>query len=188
MDSSRIQTLLSAHSLYDLTMADGRARDALAAIPGEELAAELRTVIVDDSLAHEVRFKACETALSLPSIDLDEAARAAAAMVYAREMGDGATHTIWGLPGRPSSIARHLLGLGEAAVVPALRPLLADQRSLTYEGSQEPTLSRARNYRVADLAGSLLATLLNKPFPADAVDPSTRDRALTELREASWRF
>lgn len=133
-----------------------------------------------------VRFAAYEVLFAIGGTFDDPGDRRSAARAYATELANGESHNYWGLPGEQLSGAlRTFAGLGKDAALPALLPLLEDRRALVYEGSQEPTLSEAFGYRVADLAGTVTATLLGTSFPVRERDPAKRDVALAALRDAA---
>jgi hypothetical protein len=135
--------------------------------------------------SHAMRFKAYEALIALGESIATPADRRSAAQVYAEELAAGESHNYWGMPDALDRPARTLIGLGRDAALPALAPLLTDQRALVYEGSEEPAISEDRGYRVADLAGAIAARLLGRPFPAADPDPARRDGALRDLAKTA---
>ncbi len=117
---------------------------------------------------------------------LTEAGRAAhpeVAEAYCHALPDGFAHNWWGMPGQYlERLGRTTVAFG-AAAVPCLSLLLEDARPLGYFGSEEPTLSRSRQYRVRDLAAYLLAAIRGVPYE-DAQRPDERDRFIEELRRS----
>ena len=92
-------------------------------------------------------------------------------------------HNRWGLPGHfVGRSGRDLLSIREG-VEDALAPLLDDVRPLSIDGSEAATLNRRAGYRVADLAGYLLATRRGESW-TDDLDPEARDAAMQPLRHA----
>lgn len=180
MENAEVVQLVEKNPLSELSWPTGKARERLAALPqGKE---QLKALAADQTRGYEIRFKALEAFFALGGNLGDAEERRQAAQVYAAAIQKLGEHNPFELPGavRSGLASRHLIALGQDAV-PALRPLLTDQRLLEYEGSEEPTLSRLRAYRVADLAGAILAVILNRPFPAEAVTPKERDEALKRL-------
>jgi hypothetical protein len=90
-------------------------------------------------------------------------------------------HNRWGLPGHyVGRSGKDLLSI-EDGVEEALLPLLDDQKLLTIGGGETATVAHSAGYRVADLAGYLLAERRGEPFGEDW-DPAARDRILERLR------
>jgi len=180
----RIAALVATHRVDELTTPGSPARRELEQTPGVREA--LRALGANDSQRWAVRFAAYEALFAIGGTLDDPADRRSAARTYATELANGESHNYWGLPGEQLSGAlRTFAGLGKDAAIPALLPLLEDRRALVYEGSQEPTLSEAFGYRVADLAGTVTATLLGTSFPVRERDPAKRDVALAALRNAA---
>lgn len=180
MENPEIVALVERSELAELSWPSGRAKQTLAGLPDAQ--AQLKALGEDPKRAWELRFKAYEALFALGGKLSEAEERRQAALVYATAIQKLGWHNAFELPGsiRSGIASRNLLALGTDAVA-ALRPLLHDQRLLRYEGSEEPTLSRLRGYRVADLAGALLGVLLNRPFPAEAVTAKERDEAIKGL-------
>ena len=107
---------------------------------------------------------------------------AKAAAVYAEVLAAATEHDEWGLPSQtPGGPGKHFAGLGKPAV-PALVGLLRNTTPLLLEGSEEPTMSEMRRYRVNDLAARYLSQILGEPFDVEADDPAARDKSMAELR------
>lgn len=88
----------------------------------------------------------------------------------------------WGLPGElDGPAATHLLALGNSTVS-ALAPLLDDEGDLRYSGSKEATVGNSYDYRVKDMAASLIAALLGVAYPVH-LDPRDRDAEIDLLRQ-----
>jgi hypothetical protein len=180
----RALALIKTHALDELTAPRSAARRELEQLPDAQDA--LRAIGADEQQPQGTRFAAYEVLLAMGGTIDDAGDRSSAARVYAYELANAASHNTWGLPGGPPSRAfRTLVGLGKDAALPALLPLLDDQRALVYEGSQEPTLSAAFGYRVADLTATMVAALLGTSFPTRERDPAKRDAALASLRSAA---
>jgi hypothetical protein len=96
------------------------------------------------------------------------------AHLHAKAISQARIHNPWGLPGEPLEFGETLLALGDPTEV-ALYPLLQNQMPLRYIGSEEPTLAKMYNYRVADLAAGLLAVCKGLRF-INARDPAVRDQ------------
>ena len=103
---------------------------------------------------------------------------AAMAELHAEAIKNARMHNPWGLPGEPYDFGESLLSLGET-VESALKPLLTDTNKLVYFGSEEPTIAKMYNYRVADLAASLLAAKFGIPF-IDNRNSAERDEWIKE--------
>ena len=105
-----------------------------------------------------------------------EVARVMAAAIQADRI-----HNRWGLPGHFfGRSATDLLSIPEG-VEDALRPLLDDTRPLTIHGGETSTVADTARYRVADLAGYLLAARRGEEWGADP-DVAARDEGLERLR------
>ncbi len=108
----------------------------------------------------------------------------AEALRLAAELRSAAWHNDWGLPGHHvGTRGRELLRHGPAALA-ALRPLLDDAAPLAIIGSEAATLHDAARWRLADLAGWLLAQQLAPDLGRQLADPSpaSRDATLAALR------
>lgn len=113
-----------------------------------------------------------ETYASLPAAD-----RAA---IYAEALGASGTFNAWGLPGFAlTDTADAVVALGRDAI-PALRPLLADERPAPLFGSQDATTSTAYGNRVRDYAFVLIAEILGTPYEYDE-SPAARDARIDAL-------
>jgi len=180
-NSNDIAKLVHDSTLAELTWPKGKARTQLEATSGA--VDSLRGLCADTATDETDRFKACEAMYTLGGKVDDAAGQAAAAAAYAAALRDGKTHNAWGLPEDVTSSAtsRHLIGLGKSAL-PALAPLLADDRALLYEGSEEPTVSEMHDYRVYDLAGALIANILGDSYPVSERQAAVRKKAADALR------
>jgi hypothetical protein len=90
-------------------------------------------------------------------------------------------HNRWALPGHyVDRSGKDLLSI-EDGVEQALTPLLDDDKPLRIVGSESATLAHDAGYRVADLAGYLLAERRGEEFGEDP-DPAARDRIIERLR------
>jgi hypothetical protein len=102
------------------------------------------------------------------------------AETYCRTLPDTFLHNAWGMPGQYTErLGKTVVAFGKAAL-PCLVKLFGDQRPLGYFGSEEPTLSRARQYRVGDLAAYLATLIAGVPY-RDAPDADTRDAFIRQL-------
>ena len=107
----------------------------------------------------------------------------ALAAVYAAMLRTDVMANPWGMPGElDGPLGQHLVGIGEPAIA-ALRPLLDDDRAISYSGSHEATYGNGFKYRVKDFAAFFVATIRKLPFAVDE-DPAVRDRAIAALRAA----
>jgi len=90
-------------------------------------------------------------------------------------------HNRWGLPGHyVGRSGKDLLSI-EDGVEEALTPLLDDDKPLMIHGSETATVADNARYRVADLAGYLLAERRGEAFGEDP-DLAARDRIIERLR------
>jgi hypothetical protein len=182
-DHDRVAALIATHAIDELTAPQSAVRREIEQTPGAR--ESLRALGADPQQSSNVRFAAYEVLFAIGGTLEAASDRKSAASTYASALANSERHNLWGMPGMPSRTLRTLLGLGKDVVVPALLPLLDDHRALVYEGSQEPTQSRALGYRVADLAGAAIALLLDISFPTQERDPVKRDAALASLRSAA---
>jgi hypothetical protein len=102
------------------------------------------------------------------------------ARTYASALARNAFYNTWGLPGfQLSDTAEALIALGKDAL-PALRPLLRDQREAPLSGSKDATTSRMYANRVCDYAWVLISEILGRPYEY-ALDPAARDQSIASL-------
>jgi hypothetical protein len=108
--------------------------------------------------------------------------------VVARVLADAIAadeiHNRWGLPGH--SVGRSgadLLSIQDG-VEQALEPLLDDKRRLSIDGGETATVADTNAYRVADLAGYLLAQRRGEPW-SDDPDPAVRDAEIERLKRGA---
>jgi hypothetical protein len=134
--------------------------------------------LADDPVApEEARFLAAEIIAAEGPPPPNPARRAGA---YAAGLRATRQANLWGLPGQAdTAAARHLIGLGEAAV-PALLPLLADKRRAWYAGSEDATVGNAAQWRICDLAATMVAAIRGGTFDA-SLPPEVRDAAIARL-------
>lgn len=180
-----VRRLLEQTSASELGWAKSSAQARLRDVRG---AAEALTAIATDpGQPRELRFKAYE-ALFAGGGELEStAARREAAAVYTATLAAAEGHDDWGLPEQtPSGPGAHLVALGREAL-PSLLPLLEDDdRPLLYEGSEEPTISELRGYRVCDLAGRYVSVILGVPFAVTEDDPARRDEDLHGIARKAY--
>jgi hypothetical protein len=100
---------------------------------------------------------------------------------YCQTLPDSFLHNWWGMPGQYLERLGHTVVTFGPAAIPCLTRLLDNRQSLGYIGSEEPTLSRAMQYRVCDLAAYLIATIIGIPYK-DAKQTGVRDEFIAELR------
>lgn len=111
------------------------------------------------------------------------AARPALAKVYATALEEGLTVMAnpWGLPGfLDGQATQHVLALGPEAI-PEFQKLLDDDRPVSYWGSKEATMGNSYEYRVKDIAASLIAALRRMRFEPDP-SPAQRDKEIARLK------
>jgi hypothetical protein len=77
-------------------------------------------------------------------------------------------------------LGTHLLGLGEESL-PFLIPLLDEESTIIYEGSQEATIGNALNYRVKDAAAYYISKIKNIPVKFYQ-DFEERDKEIERLK------
>lgn len=143
-------------------------------------AAALDAVVADRAAPVKARFIAAEV-LFRKQPGYHPADAGALAAVYAEMLRHDVMANPWGMPGElDGPLGKHLVGLGEPAVA-ALRPLLDDNRAISYSGSHEATYGNAFRYRVKDLAAFFVASIRKLPFTV-VEDPAARDRAIAALR------
>jgi hypothetical protein len=91
-------------------------------------------------------------------------------------------HNRWGLPGHYlGRSGEDLLSIKEG-VEEALAPLLDDNTRLTIHGGEASTVADTNGYRIADLAGYLLARRHGQQW-GEEPDPAVRDRELARMRQ-----
>ena len=154
---------------------------ALAGLPDPPAA--LRGVILEDAAPLARRYAAVEAAVQggwSAWMQHDADARTVA-VVLGQGLSRDQIHNRWGVPGQfVGPTGQILVGLS-AGVRAALEPLLSDPRQLEIMGSQGATLQRANRYRIADLAGYLLAQHEHVAWQ-DSPDPAVRDQSNAALR------
>jgi hypothetical protein len=129
------------------------------------------------------RFLAADIDLENDPSRFSEEDRHAIAHVYADALREQVTSSAneWSFPdGFAGRAGGHLIALGTAAVA-ALRPLLDDDKRVTYEGSQEGMFGRSYQFRIKDLAALFVSKILGHPFPDDK-NPRVRDAAIATLK------
>jgi hypothetical protein len=143
---------------------------------------KLHAIVSNSTLDSRTRFLAAEVLFTkcsdYPPADVvsDLVGIYAAALQHAPE----SMANPWGLPGDPSGqIAQHVIRLGESAI-PALCTMLDDSRIVKFGGSKEATFANSYDFRVKDIAASLIARILNLPFVPDT-KPTARDKAIQKL-------
>jgi hypothetical protein len=157
----------------DALWENGHSRDEL-----ERLATDATADLRSRFLVAEILFE------KLPGYPPQEIA-STLADIYAQVLRDSlaGTANAWGLPGMPEGqIAGHVLKLGDSAVR-ALMGLFEDRQPVAYEGSQEATYGNSFQFRVKDIAASLVARIRKVPFVPDR-NPAARDKAIRELARA----
>jgi hypothetical protein len=158
--------------------------DALGKVWGDGAARGLlEQVVLDPSRDPLARFLAAEILFARLSGYPPASALPALASVYATALAGNLAGMAnpWGLPGDTSAqVARHVVALGEVAV-PSLSPLLGDARPMSYSGSRDATTGNRYDYRVKDIAASLIAAIRGERLIVD-VDAAKRDRAIEGLR------
>lgn len=162
---------------------DARRLEELRAIP--DVKDELVAVVNDESAPLARRIAAAQALLEGGwGASLAAEQSAAVASVLAAAIAHDTLHNRWGLPGYTvGPVGTLLLSLPPASVEQALRPLLTDDRELVIDGSEEATIARAARYRVADLAGYLIAVRRGLSW-RDDLDPTVRDGEIERVRAA----
>lgn len=103
------------------------------------------------------------------------------AKVLADAIAADGIHNRWGLPGHfVGRSGADLLSIQDG-VGEALTPLLDDNRPLSIDGGETATVAHTNAYRIADLAGYLLAQRRGGPWRDDP-DPAVRDAEIERLR------
>jgi hypothetical protein len=143
-------------------------------------AAGLDAVIADPDASSKARYLAAEIRFRK-----DPAYRPADPAGLARAYADALREEVianpWGMPGElDEPLGKHLVALGEPAV-PALVPLLAETRAISYSGSKEATVGNEYKMRVKDFAAFFIARIRNRPLKLD-VDPAVRDKVIADLQ------
>jgi hypothetical protein len=155
------------------------ARDAILSRP--RAIEQLRQLVSNEAVPAGTRFLGAELLYYAGEADWpDQAARRFLPVVYGNALAtldDGST---WGIPGRWTHPATdHAIALGEP-VVPALAPLLDDEKRLRYTGSKRAMLGEHLRIRVKDVAAFIIAGALGVPYPA-AESTEDRDAFIAEL-------
>lgn len=155
--------------------------DTLWKVPG--VPEILETLTVDPEAPALARFIAAEVLFYQRGAYPLEEQRKQLASVYALALGQnftGAANT-WGLPEILDGLAGvHFVALGEDAI-PELKNLLADDKRVYYEGSEEATLGNGYCYRVKDLAAYYISKIRSIPIDLGE-DPSRRDKEIQRLK------
>jgi hypothetical protein len=155
--------------------------DRIWAMP--DVAERLRVELHDGSVDARSRFLAAEVLFARdPSFPRDESATELAE-IYASALRTGASRYAnpWGFPGRVDGpLAHHVVERGPAAVRPFAR-LLDDATPIEYAGSREATFGNAYQFRVKDIAASLIAQIIGADVPT-AIDARQRDREIEAIR------
>ena len=141
----------------------------------------LRRLMTDGAAPPAARFLAAEiVARRDPSAFPPASGRDVLAAAYADALARTVEANPWGMPGELDEPAgKHLVALGKDAL-PALRPLLADGRAVTYGGSKEAMVGNDYAYRVKDLAAFFVARILGVSYQVPT-DPAARDRNIAAL-------
>jgi hypothetical protein len=173
-------TPVTGHDYAELFLSlDATALDEVwaSAAPGD-----LRQAVADPRAPAPCRFLCAEVLFARDPAFPDGMDPAGLAQVYARALATNATQMAnpWGLPGDlDGPVAQHVLALGRPAVF-AFLALLDDPTEVLYGGSREATAGNRYQYRVKDLAASIVAALLGIEY-AVAVDPPARDEQIEQL-------
>ena len=158
------------------------------AIWGEAGAARLRAIVADDGAPLKARLVACEVLFKRDSPSVWQVGKGKVAQLYARALAENATGfaNAWGLlyeHNDAGPLGLRFLQLGTDAI-PALRPLLADERrTLVYDGSEEATVGNGYGYRVKDFAAFYLGRIVKAKLPYQR-DVAARDRAIADLERS----
>ncbi|MCI0564121.1 MAG: hypothetical protein MN733_37070 [Nitrososphaera sp.] len=171
MSTETILARLSNESFETLFLQG--AATAILQLPNAET--NLATLIASTNVALKIRILAQELLIEAgykPEQSMVE--------LYCQAMPDVFLHNWWGMPGQYNErLGDTLVSFGEQAL-PCLSQLLNNEQSLGYFGSEEPTLSAHKQYRVCDLAAFLIASILGVPYE-DADDSRERDEFNREL-------
>lgn len=160
---------------------DTKELDAIWGEPGAPQA--LEALALDQGAPPEARFLAAEVLQHQGRAVSDPQGRAGLATAYAAALKGATLGNPWALPGEVDGPAgEHLVDLGEPAV-PALAPLLDDQRRVPYAGSEEATIGNSYAYRVKDLAAFFISRIRSLPYTPNE-DPAARDAEIERLRAA----
>lgn len=160
---------------------DDEAIDAVWSRPGART--ELETLALEADAPPLARFLASEILFRRLEDYPPPSAKPALSKVYASALKEGFTVMAnpWSLPGfLDGEAARHVLALGPGAI-PEFEKLLDDNRSVLYWGSKEATFGNSYQYRVKDIAASLVAELRGKHFEPDP-NPARRDAEIARLK------
>ena len=158
-------------------------RSTLAAMPSAE--DKLVAIVVDEASTPDRRFVAARALIegSWSGWRKIPEARQAAADVMVDALARDRSHNRWGLPGEfIGPFGKDLLTL-EPEFERGLRRLLDDRSALHIDGSEAATLNQQARYRIADLAGWLLASGRGATWKND-IDPQARDAEIARLRNA----
>jgi hypothetical protein len=135
-------------------------------------ASALAMLAADPSAGAHARFLAAEVIAA----EGGQQPHPALAPTYATVLRETKVADMWGLPGElDTPPTRNLLAMGEPAVA-ALRPLLGDERALVFSGGEEATVGNDADWRVGDVAASLIAAIRGTVFDASA-PPAARAAA-----------
>jgi hypothetical protein len=154
-------------------------RDAILSRP--RAIEELRQLVSNESVPAVTRFLGAELLYFAGAADWpDEATRRSLSVVYGGALAAFDDGSAWGIPGRWTHPATdHAIALG-GSIVPALAPLLSDDKRLRYTGSKRAMLGEYLGVRVKDVAAFIIARVLGTPYEA-AESPQERDTFIAAL-------
>lgn len=151
----------------------------------------LKELLASGTASHHAKFLAAEV-LRKYEVSYDENIAGALAETYAEalrntsESSGNAYHLSgnhWGFLyelNDAGHLGSQFIIFGDAAV-PALTPLLDDDGTIMYEGSQEATLGNSYQYRVKDFAAFYISKIKNIPIQFHK-DIQERDKEIERLK------
>jgi hypothetical protein len=155
------------------------AREAILSRP--QAIAELRQLVTDGQIPAVTRFLAAELLYLSGTADWPaQAAQDVLPVLYADALASFDDGSAWGIPGRwTHPPTDHAIALGER-ILPAMAPLLADEKRLRYTGSKRAMLGEYLAVRVKDVAAYIIARVVGVPYVA-AESAAERDVFIAAL-------
>jgi hypothetical protein len=178
-----VRTLDSVDPLFNQDAGPIFPPEAMRALAGvDRIEDELLAVVTDSTQPLARRFAAAEALFQGGWTGWRAGEQGpAVAQVLADAIQADAIHNRWGLPGHyVGRSGADLLSI-QNGVEQALTPLLDDERPLSIDGGETATVAHTNAYRIADLAGDLLAQRRGEPWRDDP-DPAVRDAEIERLR------
>jgi hypothetical protein len=144
----------------------------------------LECMVADSAIEKRSRFLAAELLFIKSDWIPSGRLKTDVAFLYAEALKGNYTEKAnhWGLPDDVGMVGKHVLLLGDDAMV-AFYPLLSCKTPVHYYGSKVATAGKIYKYRIKDIAATYISSLLNKTFNAERA-PVFRDLQIARLKRA----